>query len=240
MIYLIRNHYTQKLFNQIRNRHPELKMISLDEYSCVESSDTLVIDESDFIALKSLVSELQNVVLLGDCGAIKFEGKRISKYQSYRQIQCLLFESSHPIYFLTHHQTTLLSNEMLDSIRKQFDVDYVISLNYEPESDFSLYHCLVNESSLSNDRKPLEVITSLKDYLNPPIDELVNLVHKTREKGSILIYSAPLKGDLDYALMELSDKVILFGPNWPKCMVSELSNTVASDKIQILDHAYVR
>lgn len=235
MIYLIRNHYTLKLYNQIRNRHPELKMISLDEYRCVESSDTLVIDESDFIALKSVVLDLQNVILLGDSSAIQFEGKRISKYQSYRQIQCLLFESSHPVYFLTHHQATLLPYEKLDSIRKKFEVDFMISLNYEPESDFSLYHCLVNESNIATEYKPLEVITSLKDYLNPPIDELINLIQKTRDRGSILIYSAPLKGDLDYALMEISDKVLLFGTNWPPKMLSDLSNTIDSDKIHVLE-----
>lgn len=236
MIYFFKSPYTFKLFNRLKMNHPEIALVDIDSIDKVRPDDKLIIDAPDQIALTARHFKHENIIVMGESDSTTLYGKSISKFQSYKRIEALILDSTYPITFLTHSATYKVEEDRLSYVCEKLDIDYRISLNYSPNSDFSLYNHLVEEESPFERRKTRHVITCIKDYLNPPVEDLVDMIVRLKQKGSVLIYSAPLKGPLDNAVIQLSDVVVILHGDGYEDELGALDHIVPSEKLRHVKH----
>lgn len=236
MIYFFKSPYTFKLFNRLKINHPEIALIDIDSIDKVRPDDKLIIDAPDQIALTASHFKHENIIVMGESDTSTLYGKSISKYQSYKRIEALILDATYPITFLTHSTALNVDEDRLSYVCEKLDIEYRISLNYSPNSDFSLYNHLVEEDSPFERRKTRHVITCIKDYLNPPVEDLVDMIVRLKQKGSVLIYSSPLKGPLDNAVIQLSDAVVVMHGEGPEDELSALDHIVPPEKLKYIKH----
>lgn len=234
MIYFFKSPYTFRLYNRLKANHPDLALIDLESLDLIRFDDKLIIDASDLIALTARHFNHEDIIVMGDSdvdSAMRY-GKTVSKYQSYKRIEALILDASYPVTFLTHTAPMLIDESQLAIISEKLEIDYRISLNFDPTSKFSLYHYLIGEDCVFQKERTQHVITCIKDYLNPPVDDLVTMVASLKRLGRVLIYSAPLKGPLDYALINLSDTVLILHDDNSGATVDALTHIIPSEKIK--------
>lgn len=236
MVYFIKSPYTHKLFYRLKQNHPEIVLIELDSLEKVQPSDRVVLDACHFSTLEAKNFVHENLIVLGEKTEITSQAKTVSKYQSYKQIEALILDVSFPVYFLTQTNQNILSEETLIKISNHLDIDYRISLNYSPSSSFSLFNHIVKEVSHIERHKTINVITCFKDYLNPPVNTLITMIEEMKMKGSVLIYSAPLKGQLDYSIMTSADSVLLLNDRNVPCRDYDFSSVLPTEKLIFINH----
>lgn len=234
MIYFFKSPYTVKLYNRLKANHPDIALIDLESLDTIRFDDKLIIDASDLIALTARHFSHDDIIVMGDgdIDATMRFGRTISKYQSYKRIEALILDASYPVTFFTHTAPLSIDETQLSIVSDQLDIDYRISLNFDPTSNFSLYNHLIGEDCTFEKEKTQHVITCIKDYLNPPINDLVAMIAKLKRMGRVLIYSAPLKGPLDYALINLSDTVLILHDENHGSALDALTHVIPPEKIK--------
>ena len=236
MVYFIKSPYMSKLYNRLKEKHSKITLIDMDAVDKVQLGDKVVLDASDYPAFKAMNFVHEAIIVLGSLKDAERHEKTISKFQSYKQIESMILDATFPVYFLTQTNQSILTDDQLSDISNKLDIDYRVSLNYSPNSGFSLYDHFVEESNHHERHKTINVITCIKDHLDPPISLLLGMVEKMRTKGSVLIYSAPLKGPLDYAFITTSDSILLLGEGNATYGHHDLSSILPPEKLIVINH----
>ncbi len=210
MIYIIENAYKKKLYEQLENSVSELQLISMAYIAKLDTNQRIIVDEIDFQAFESLHYNPLEVVVLTEKELQSMDKIRyVKKFQSIKNIMALVTHLTFPMIFLVFSAKKAENDALINNIAKNREIDMVISLDFNPDSNFSIFDSLVQLSKECINSVHLDVITHIEDYLNPPIDDLIILIKRLKDKKRLMIVSSPLKGTLDSVIMTLADTIIL-------------------------------
>lgn len=211
MHYLVENNYTRRLYQQLKIQSNKFEIISRSELDLLSETDTLIIDESDLNFIETVITSKEQVIVLGESIT---PYKCISKYQSYRNIQAQLSNAKLPIYLFTSESNIECSDIFFKSLATQLGIEYIVSLNYVPNSNFSLYQWSIDSSIEIPKHTIIDLISSVPDIFNSPVEEILGFVDAVSLKSSVLIISYPLKSCLDKKLLEIANTVFLVTSNF--------------------------
>lgn len=213
MQFIIENAYTKKLFIQLSVTLVKLQLITMSDVSALEPGHSCIVDEDDYETFEALHYGAGEVIVLSENKIHDFYRKDhvrcIKKYQSSKNILTLISQEAFPMTFLGFATKSDDKEAIIYEVSKKYGIDRVISLDFSPDSSFSLFDSLTRLSVKVSNQANLDVITNIHDHLNPPISDLIVFINRLKESNRILVVSSPLKGTLDGALMDLSDTVIL-------------------------------
>ena len=213
MQFIIENAYTKRLFMQLSVTLNKLQLIAMAEVSALESGHHCIVDEDDYETFEALHYSAGEVIVLTELNMHGISQKDhircIKKYQSTKNILALISQESLPMTFLGFATKSADKEAIIKEVSKKYDIDRVISLDFSPDSSFSLFDSLTRLSAKVANQAILDVITNIHDHLNPPVSDLIDFLNQLKESNRILIVSSPLKGTVDATLMDLSDTVIL-------------------------------
>ncbi|GAB6109151.1 hypothetical protein [Fusibacter bizertensis] len=220
MYYLIENNYTRRLYEQIKSASTEFALVDQNEFDVTLESDTVIIDQDDlnFLALKK-ISANQIIVL----GEPMEPYKCVSKYQSYRQIKAQISNAHFSKYLFTSDKNIDFSETFSKKIAQKLDVDYIVSLNFSHTSNFSLYNWTNNPSLEIPKKIILDLISNVPDAFNLPESEIISFINALALKGSVLILSYPLKGNLDKLLLSIVHKVFLVTSTFENKYINQIN-----------------
>lgn len=213
MQFIIENAYTKKLFMQLSVTLTKLQLIEMADVSTLESGQHCIVDEDDYKTFEALHYSAGEVIILTEHNmhglSLKDHVRCIKKYQSTKNILTLISQEAFPMTFLGFAAKCADKEAIISDVSKKYDIDRVISLDFSPDSSFSLFDSLTRFSVKVANQAILDVITNIHDHLNPPVSDLIVYLNRLKESNRILIVSSPLKGAVDATLMDLSDTVIL-------------------------------
>ncbi len=209
MLYIIENNYTRRLYKQLKSLSTDFSLISKNDLHLLMASDTLIVDQEDlnFFEIQQ-VSRDQMIVL----GETLENYKCISKFQSFRQIKTQINSSEFPIFFLTSDKNISFSDRFIDAFSQILRVEYIVSLNYTDKTNFSLYQWSLNPTYDVPRKQIIYLISTVPDTLNSPESDIITFINALAIKGSVLVISYPLKGNLDKRILALSSIVYLITP----------------------------
>lgn len=145
----------------------------------------------------------------------------IHKYQSYKQIQSLLLNENHEIILLTNGSQTQLKESTISEFQRIYSFDYLLSLDFEPQSKFTLFqyaeqHTLTSSNSevVFEKRKVNAIITNINDYLNPPENDILQMIHSLQLKGSLAIIISNIKHAFDLKVLQKCHRVVIASENF--------------------------
>ena len=160
--------------------------------------------------------------------------RTIKKYQSTRNILTLVSQSTFPVTFLGFAIKSIEKELFINNVRKKYDIDRVISLDFNPNSSFSLFDCLAHEKYKILNQANLDVITNIQDYLNPPTSDIIVFIDRLKETNRLLIVSSTLKGKLDAAIMDLADTIILVENDQSMKLEPYLSHRLKTKRFEVM------
>lgn len=199
MIYFLESRYMKKLFSNLCLYRSDLILLPRDQIQVCTHEDLFVLDEKDIDALPPHIKKYR---ILG-------EGKGcISKYQPYHEISKQLFNDVFPSILVT---SNYLSPERLHTVQmlwQYLDFDYFVDCTLNTENAFSIYNFAMNPAINPEKKRKYAPIAHLKDALNPPVKDVIHFIKMLKQTGRTFIFSAPLKGALDNALIEHVDLII--------------------------------
>ena len=221
MQYIIENAYTKKLYAKLKLNMTHLKLLGMSDIAALEVGEPepgdpehkYIVDEEDYEAFLAHHFKAGEVIVLTENKVqdtpLNEHVRYILKYQSVKNILTLVSRTTFPITFLVFAAKSELKDAIIEDVSKKYEIDNVISLDFSPNSNFSLFDCLDCFDGKIFKDAILEVIANMPDYLNPPIPDIIIFINRLKEKNRLLIVSSPLKGALDASLMNLSDTIIL-------------------------------
>jgi|GEM_PF-4493027 len=213
MQYLIENAYTKKLYSQLKRNMINLQVIKLSEVAMLQPGYDCIIDASDYDCVQDLFNHAREVIVLSDKNRSPSEQsdnvRYILKFQSTKNILTLMAHVAFPITFLGFVTPSTKNKAIIETVSKKYVIDTIISLDFSPNSRFSLFDSLTREDDKIVNHARLDVITNIQDYLNPPTLDLIQYLNQLKAKCRLLIVSSCLKGMLDGAIVDLADTIIL-------------------------------
>ncbi len=221
MIYFLKNSYTEKLYNKIKMSVVNLSLISIETIEKLQNDDILVVDDNDRELIRELNLIDENVIILGESDD---DYRVISKYQSIERIKSLISDQFFPLYFCTSTEVMTLTEMQMYRIAEKFSIEYIFCLNFNPDSKFSLFQWSMNDGPILQSKEILYVINNISDLRFEPSSEILSLIESTRKRGNTMVFSFPLKGQLDFYILEITNFLI----------------TVSKDKTRelVLDEGY--
>ncbi len=240
MQFIIENAYTKKLFTQLSVTLTKLQLIAMAEVSALESGQSCIVDEDDYETFEALNYKAGEVIVLTEFKmqdlTLKDHVRCIKKYQSTKNILTLVSQEAFPMTFLGFATKCADKEAIINEVSKKYDIDRVISLDFCPDSSFSLFDSLTSFSIKVANQAVLDVITNIHDYLNPPVSDIILFLNHLKESKRLLIVSSPLKGTLDATLMDLSDTVILVENDKAQKLEPHLSNCLKTKRLEVMTY----
>ncbi len=240
MHYIIENAYTKKLYEQLKGKVFKLQLLGMMDVATLDPGHAIIVDEDDFESFITLHDAAREVVVLTEKSPHPIPTLKnvryVRKYQSTRNILTLVTMTAFPITFLVFATKSTEYDAIIKDVAKKYDIDTIISLDFSPNSSFSLFDCLtrINQNFLNH--AILDVITTIQDYLNPPTSALIDFLNQLKGKSRLLIVSAPLKGALDSAVIELSDTIILVENDAAMKLEPHLSHRMKSKHFEVMTY----
>ncbi len=250
MQYIIENAYTKKLYAKLKPNMTNLKLIEMSDIATLEPEETesgerehrFIVDEDDYEAFRAQHYKAREVIVLTENKSgnkphdtpMNDHVRYILKYQSARNILTLVSRTTFPITFLVFAAKSPLKDKIIEDVSKKYEIDSVISLDFSPNSSFSLFDCLDFTDGKIFEDTIIELITNMPDYLNPPTTDIIIFLNRLKEKKRLLIVSSPLKGALDASLMSLSDTIILVENDKTIKLETHLSHLLKSKHFEVL------
>lgn len=205
MIYLLKNRYTEKLYNKIKMSVVNLALITLESIEQLQPDDLLVVEDIDRSLIKELDIKKENVILLGEA---EDDYRVISKYQSFERIKSLLSDQFFPLYYCTSTEVIGITEPQMYEIAEKYGIEYMICLNFNQASNFSLFKWSMDNNLVLPIKEIIYVINTINDLKFEPSLEILNLIESARRKGTTMVFSFPHKGQLDFQVFEISNFLI--------------------------------
>lgn len=240
MQYIIENAYTKKLFMQLSVTLTKLQLIAMADVHALEPGQSCIVDEDDYGNFEALHYGAGEVIVLMEntfnAMSSKDHVRCIKKYQSTKNILTLISQEAFPVTFLGFATKSVDKEVIISEASKKYDIDRVISLDFSPDSNFSLFDSLTSYSDKISNQAVLDVITNIQDYLNPPISDLIVLLNRLKESNRILIVSSSIKGTLDAMLMDLSDTVVLVENDKALKLEQHLRHCLKTKRFEVMSY----
>ena len=238
MEFIIENAYTKKLFLQLNVTMTKLQLIAMADIATLDSGFGCIVDEDDYESFEAMHYDAREVIILTEKKLhdlpLKQNVRTIKKYQSTRNILTLVSQSTFPVTFLGFAIKSIEKELFINNVRKKYDIDRVISLDFNPNSSFSLFDCLAHEKYKILNQANLDVITNIQDYLNPPTSDIIVFIDRLKETNRLLIVSSTLKGKLDAAIMDLADTIILVENDQSMKLEPYLSHRLKTKRFEVM------
>lgn len=240
MHYILENAYTKKLFKQFNINGTQIQLLSMSEVATLEPGHILIIDEEDLSAFNAMSVRFDELIILTKKNLQDLNPEEnvryIKKFQSIRNISTLITRTVFPLTFLVFASKRSENDSIIEDVKRKFEIDTIISFNFSPNSNFSLFDVIARENYKTYHHTILDVITNIQDYLSPPIAELITLTNRLKEKHRLLVVSAPLKGALDLAFMEIADTIILIENDKTIKLEPYLRHSIKFKRFEVIEY----
>ena len=232
--------------NPFDHRVKEDKII-LDE-SCLDD----LINTVD-VKLEILSTQFKEVILIthGKTNHVDSNIKRVGRYQSVHQIISCLKDEQNKLILYSNLVSSEAFSDLFIRLSKILTCSYRLSLNYPVRSQ-AFQKSKVGDASSEENRISLydynlsgklnliphhtyRLIDNLTDYITPPIDILMKLIHEIGRAGDTLIESDGIKSPLDFEIVNTCHWIIFVYSKSTEDFVDQIKHRFPNKKYILLN-----
>lgn len=214
MIYCISHPHIEKIYQALSGKHRDLSLKEAGAFIAYEETDRFLVHADHYDYAKSMYP-LEQVTVLGASESFEKEPVHvISPFLKLSEIERRLLPSQSRSALLAAATWSSSVAHVFTAVMASFlnapSTPTIIDLRYDPKGTFSLFSMVSGmrsghtQAALSNNMAPLN---SLREYLNPPGDLILECCTDILKRGSLCVISAPFKGGLDSELLGRMDSI---------------------------------
>lgn len=206
-----------KLYAQLIREMPLIEKIESMETHFINEEALYLIDECSPIEMTILKNHR---CLMKVFTEDKNTLAGIYKFQSIHKIIKELEISSKSWIFVVGYQIEKLYFDALIENTKKFSQSrYILDLTLSEASNFNLYNfkCALEnhlpfDFKFEKNEEPIRMLSSIKDYANPPLDLFQSLFNKLSSNHELIIFTDSIKNPVDLYVLNQSKSIYIISP----------------------------